>query len=635
MTLFDESRFTKSGVMILIVVSAFLAGTATWTYAEYSKSEIRQDLAPQRQIAAADLSFLVFDVENFNRQVGDFIKLNDLEQRRKLDQVRGKLLGRLRDLIRLNEQYPELNIGEVRKITRQIEITSQKISLFDQPGQADLDQLTPGMVAALTMVRQLIERRSIADKIAVGNNQKNWSRFEFLTRFALAIMTAALGMGIWLFHAAGRQTRLEREGLRDQMKTSRDVLARIMQEREEAVNALKHSEEELVKFAESAADWFWEYDDAYKFSRISKRFFEIVQIEPEDIIGKTRLDVEYFNPTGSERQWQRHQQRLELHQPFRDFEYEVMGRDGRPRWLSVNGVPSFDVHGKFLGYRGTGSDITLIYQAREELKQLNRTLESRVLERTMSLQAEKERAEHASFAKTEFLANMSHELRTPLNAINGFSQILKDEMFGKLNNQRYVDYASDINAASGHLLSLITDILDVSKVEAGEFELDESIVNVEGTISACLRLIGGKARGKYIYPDVQLDPDVAEIHADERILKQILINLLGNAVKFTEENGRISISTKLQEDMGLTISIRDNGPGIDVKDLDRVFEPFGQVRESSEVSHEGTGLGLPLARRFMEMHGGTLTLESQVGLGTTVLLSFPPERTVQRKKAES
>ena len=154
MTLFDESRFTKSGVMILIVVSAFLAGTATWTYAEYSKSEIRQDLAPQRQIAAADLSFLVFDVENFNRQVGDFIKLNDLEQRRKLDQVRGKLLGRLRDLIRLNEQYPELNIGEVRKITRQIEITSQKISLFDQPGQADLDQLTPGMVAALTMVRQ-------------------------------------------------------------------------------------------------------------------------------------------------------------------------------------------------------------------------------------------------------------------------------------------------------------------------------------------------------------------------------------------------------------------------------------------------------------------------------------------------
>jgi PAS domain S-box-containing protein len=633
MALVDESRPNKSGMMNLIIVSAFLVGMLTWVYAEFSKLNIDQDLSRQSQIAATGLSLLAFDVENFNRQVGSVVRLNNLEQRRKLDQAREILLGRTRDLTRLNEQYPDLQISEVREITGLIETTSQRVSLFGQPDQADLDQLMPKMIAALTTTRQLIERRSKADHIAIQRNLESWSGFENLTRFALAIMAIALGMGIWLFRTISRQARQEREMLSGQMQTIRAVQERATQERDDAVNALKHGDNEFVKFAESAADWFWEYDENFKFVRVSERFFEIVQVEPEDVIGKTRRDVTYFNMKGSEEKWQRQQQRLELHQPIRNYEYEVMGRDGKPRWLSVNGVPTFDVQGKFLGYRGTGTDITSIYQAREELNQLNRTLESRVLERTMALEAEKERAEHASFAKTEFLANMSHELRTPLNAINGFSQILKDEMFGKQTNQKYVDYASDINAASGHLLSLITDILDVSKVEAGEFELEESIVNIETVISASLRLIGGKARGKYIYPNVELDPNVAEIHADERIVKQILINLLGNAVKFTEENGRIAISTRLEENMGLTISIRDNGAGIANRDLDRVFEPFGQVRESSEIAHEGTGLGLPLARRFMEMHGGTLTLESQVGIGTTVLLSFPPERTILRKKA--
>jgi PAS domain S-box-containing protein len=632
MALLEESRPTKSGIMILIIVSAFLAGTLTWGYAEFSKSGDSQDLSRQNQLAATGLSLLAFDIENFNRQVVGVVRRNKLEQRRKLDQAREILLGRLRHLTRLNEQYPDLAISDLQEITGLIEATSQKASLLDHPVQADLDQLMPKMIAALTAVQQLIVRRGKADQIALQKNLNSRSDFESLARFALAVMTLALGTGLWLFRAADRQAWQERQLLNDEMQTSRASLDRATQARDDALNALKHGEEEFVEFAESASDWFWEYDESFIIVRISKRFFEIVLAEPEDIIGKARVDVKFLNPKGSEQKWQRHQQILELHQPFRNYEYEVMGRDGKPRWLSINGVPSFDVHGKFLGYRGTGSDITLIHQAREELNQLNRTLESRVLERTMALEAEKERAEHASFAKTEFLANMSHELRTPLNAINGFSQILKEEMFGKQTNQKYVDYASDINAASGHLLSLITDILDVSKVEAGEFELDESIVNVDAVISASLRLISGKARGKFIYPDVELDPDVAEIHADERIMKQILINMLGNAVKFTEENGRISIAAKLEDNRGLTISIRDNGAGIADRDLDRVFEPFGQVRESSEIAHEGTGLGLPLARRFMEMHGGTLALESQLGIGTTVLLSFPPARTILRKK---
>jgi PAS domain S-box-containing protein len=621
----------KSGISLApwaIVISAFLFGMGFWVYTYSSTRAIDENLIVQRHVTGTVLGLLVPEIEQYQRQVSGLVQVNDLAQWRKLDRARDRVLERLRFLSRRHEQFPELQLADVDGISRQVEIISRKVALLDTPGEADIEQLALEMKSILMSARQLVERRQNSDLKELESILELRNGHEKYFMFSFALMVVAFGLLLVLLFQAFRRHSDVNEGLESRVRTSDAALVQKEQERLDAEAALKNSEARFRDFAESSSDWFWEYDEELRFRQISPRYFEIVQIDPEEVIGKKRSEVAMLTNLGSEEKWARHKQRLDLHQQFRDFRYEVMGRDSKPRWISVSGMPTFDIHGNFQGYRGTGTDITSIHMAEEELNLLNRTLETRVRERTQALEAEKERAEHASYAKSEFLANMSHELRTPLNAIQGFSQIMKEEMFGRQANRKYVDYANDINAASSHLLSLITDILDVSKVEAGEFELEESIVDVGATIHSCLRLVSEKARDKSIFPEVTTDPAVNTIHADERILKQILINLLGNAVKFTNAKGRIEVKIALDEDQGLTVSIIDNGVGIENKDLGRVLEPFGQVRESSEIAHEGTGLGLPLAKQFMEMHDGKLTIESRIGIGTTVVLHFPPERTI-------
>ena len=238
----------------------------------------------------------------------------------------------------------------------------------------------------------------------------------------------------------------------------------------------------------------------------------------------------------------------------------------------------------------------------------------------------KERAESASTAKSEFLANMSHELRTPLNAIIGFSEIIKSRKFGP-TSERYPEYARDIFNSGTHLLALINDILNLSRLEAGQLELQDAEIDLRATVEACMNFVETQARQAGIQLSASLDDNLTLIRADERRLRQILINLLANAVKFTPENGQVRVTSTLT-DAGLAIAVLDSGIGMAPEDIPKAMAFFGQVDSKISRKQEGTGLGLPLAKQLVELHGGTFTIQSAVNAGTTVTFVLPLERII-------
>ncbi|MBA3652563.1 MAG: HAMP domain-containing histidine kinase [Actinobacteria bacterium] len=232
-----------------------------------------------------------------------------------------------------------------------------------------------------------------------------------------------------------------------------------------------------------------------------------------------------------------------------------------------------------------------------------------------------EELEVVSRHKTEFLSNMSHELRTPLNAVIGFSEVLEDQLFGELN-ERQLDYTNDILTSGRHLLALINDILDLAKVEAGRMELDIEKVAVAGVIEAGMTMVRERATLHGITLEAAVEPDVGEIAADERKVRQVLFNLLSNAVKFTPAGGQVRVSAR-RADNEVEIEVADTGVGIETAELDRVFQAFEQVAAVSVAAHEGTGLGLALARRFVELHGGRIWVESEPGRGSEFTFRLP------------
>ncbi|MGH6960896.1 MAG: sensor histidine kinase [Dongiaceae bacterium] len=241
-------------------------------------------------------------------------------------------------------------------------------------------------------------------------------------------------------------------------------------------------------------------------------------------------------------------------------------------------------------------------------------------------QSARETAEAANRAKSDFLANMSHELRTPLNAIIGFSDIMKGEMLGPVSNVKYVEYIGDINNSATHLLSVINDILDLSKIEVGNVELREETVDLDAIIRACLAIIAERAHNGGLTLHYETPPGLPRLWSDARRIKQILINLLSNAVKFTPQGGSIFADVRIEPDGRLSLVITDTGIGIRREDLDTVMAPFGQADTGLDRKYEGTGLGLPLTKAFAELHGGALRLESELGAGTKAIVTFPADR---------
>ena len=238
----------------------------------------------------------------------------------------------------------------------------------------------------------------------------------------------------------------------------------------------------------------------------------------------------------------------------------------------------------------------------------------------------KEKAEYADRSKSEFLANMSHELRTPLNAIIGFADMMHKETFGPLGDDHYYDYAEGIHESGGHLLSMINDILDLSKIEAGRLELYEERLTVQSVVEDCLKIISPRARQAELDVQVTTDHNLPALMADSRLLKQMLLNLLSNAVKFTNPGGNIHIDATIAANGELLVSVSDTGIGIAEEDMEKAMATFGQVDGTLSRRYEGSGLGLPLVKSHIEAHGGQFELTSQPGVGTKATLKFPAPR---------
>ena len=236
-------------------------------------------------------------------------------------------------------------------------------------------------------------------------------------------------------------------------------------------------------------------------------------------------------------------------------------------------------------------------------------------------------AENSNRAKAEFLANMSHELRTPLNAIIGFAEMITKGMLGPIN-ERYRDYAADIVNSGTHLLNLINEILDLSKLEDKPAELREEDVDLAAIIQSCMHLIEPQAQSAKIQLLNAVDGNIPFIRADDRRMRQILVNLLSNAVKFTPEGGEVRVSVSLS-DRGVAIAVKDNGIGMAPDQIPRALEPFRQIDGKINRRYEGAGIGLPIAKHLVESHGGSLLVESELDIGTTVTCFLPGERIVE------
>ncbi len=251
-------------------------------------------------------------------------------------------------------------------------------------------------------------------------------------------------------------------------------------------------------------------------------------------------------------------------------------------------------------------------------------------EREQELEMARRQAVLANDTKTLFLANMSHELRTPLNAIIGFSEIMSGELFGPMGNNQYKEYADDIYRSGTHLLGLVNDVLDVAQVESGQMKLHEHDCDFDELIMNCLAQVSAQAKNSGVNLVNRAPAMLPEVFADDRKIRQVLINLLSNAIKFTPKGGRVSVHACISGDRELRVTVIDTGIGIDQEDIPRVLQKFGQVDNGLQRKFDGVGLGLPLSKSLIELHGGSLWIKSRPGKGTAVSFTLPADRVMNQ-----
>ncbi len=403
---------------------------------------------------------------------------------------------------------------------------------------------------------------------------------------------------------------IERHGndeLGDMIGALNDLVHEVSRTRRDELRA---SERRFRDFTDAASDWFWEMDENLRFSYFSQRFTDVTGVPKEMLLGKTRQETGI--PNVDQDAWRTQLANLAARRAFRNFIHPRTKPDGSVVWLSISGKPVYDDDGRFLGYRGVGADITKLKQTEEALR------------------AAKEEAEATNHTKSKFLATMSHELRTPLNAIIGFSEIIKLKASKQDGASKFGEYATDIFDSGQHLLDLINDILDLSKIESGTDELEEQDLEIADIVGPVLTLVKERASRGNVALRTEYPDDLPALNADCRKLKQILANLLSNGIKFTPAGGSVTLRIRCRADGGYVFQIVDTGIGIALEDIPKALTPFEQIGGYLDRQNEGTGLGLALAKVLVELHGGSLDLQSEVGVGTTVTVRLPAERIVSR-----
>jgi PAS domain S-box-containing protein len=405
-----------------------------------------------------------------------------------------------------------------------------------------------------------------------------------------------------------------RADLEIKLSDERARLAGEIDQERQIQEQLRSSEARLRDFAEMASDWFWEMD-------ADLCFVETSVVGPPlpggdgSHFGKHPWDA--FDTSLAPEKWADLRRCLLARKPFRDFRHAWPDVSGQTRHVSINGVPVFGDAGDFLGYRGTGRDVTAKVEAEEELRR------------------SKDHAEASNTARSAFLANMSHELRTPLNAIIGFAELIHSRKTGRITDD-YVQWAGDILSSGRHLLDLINDVLELSRIEAGRYELADDRVDLGLVARACLPMVRRQAEKNRVRIEFAIAERVAVVRADRRAIKQIVLNLLTNAVKFTPRGGAVMIRVEPEATGEISLAVADTGIGIDPAVLPRLCKPFVQADASTSRRYGGTGLGLAISAQLVTLHGGTLTIESTLGEGTTVRVNFPADRVLStRKHAEA
>jgi len=386
-----------------------------------------------------------------------------------------------------------------------------------------------------------------------------------------------------------------------------------------AIRRVKDRSDDLLRVV---SDWVWESDRDWRIGFLATRDGSLLGQPTEAITGRSLFDLGRFlvNPERPGLRLPQPRQRAAFH----DALFAARQTDGTERLFLVSAVPIFgEQDGLFEGFRGSASDVTDRLAAEADARAYRLQLENTLAElkaRNQELSRALDAANAAATAKSEFLAMMSHELRTPLNAVIGFSEVMEMEAFGPVGHANYKGYVGDILQSGRFLLSMINEILDLVKLESGRMELFKEPLDLADTVRGCQRLVAEQARRKSIEIRVDIPPGL-RVLADPKRLRQLLLNVLSNAVKFTPDGGRVEIGA--EAGAMVAIHCRDNGIGIPADKLDLVFEPFRQVDSSLARKHEGTGLGLPIARSIAEKHGGSLTLVSEPGAGTTVTARLP------------
>lgn len=388
-----------------------------------------------------------------------------------------------------------------------------------------------------------------------------------------------------------------------------------VEERRRAERALSEAEKKYRTIVENAAGGIYQVTPDGQYLSANPAFAKVLGFSsPEEVL----RDIQYANETlyvdGNARE--KFLINVKESKKSQNAEAQINKKDGSIIWVRENVRAVLDDEGTLLFYEGSMEDVDQRKKAE------------------IALNDAKVQSDLANRAKSEFLTNMSHELRTPLNAIIGFSEIIRNEAFGKLPSKEYKEYAGDIYESGHNLLKVINEILDVSRIEAGQRALQESIVGVKDIFESCLELMDTKIKSNKIRIENKISNSSLSLIGEKHAIKQMLLNVMSNAVKFSPENSLMMLDAELDSKNRLRLSITDTGIGLTDAELEKALSPFGQIETEHSRSKSGTGLGLTLVKSLIELHGGELEIVSQKGIGTTVTLIFPEKRVAKNKERD-